>query len=217
VSEPPAARVPAPSARPAAPDPAAAPPSGAGLVNAANAVTGLRMLLIPVFAGLLLARHGGDPALRTVAAAVFVVASLTDRVDGELARRRRLITAFGQVADPIADKALVGAALLSLSALGELSWWVTGVVLAREVGVTGLRLWVIRHGVIPASRGGKVKTVLQSLAIGLYVLPLSGAPAAARGWVMAAAVVLTLVTGTDYILRALRVRAAARRGDRTVR
>ena len=112
---------------------------------------------------------------RVAAFVTFAVAVATDRIDGDLARRRGLITDFGKIADPIADKALIGAALVSLSALGELPWWVTVVVLAREIGVTVLRFVVIRHGVMPASRGGKAKTVLQSVAIGLYVLPLSGA------------------------------------------
>ncbi len=104
---------------------------------------------------------------------------VTDLLDGSIARRRGLITDFGKIADPIADKALTGAALVTLSALGELPWWVTAVILARELGVTVLRFWVIRHGVIAASRGGKIKTLLQVLAIGLYVLP--GPPAARCG------------------------------------
>ena len=108
------------------------------------------------------------------------MASVTDRIDGELARRRGLVTDFGKIADPIADKALIGAALVGLSLLGELPWWVTVVVLVREIGVTLLRFFVIRHGVMPASRGGKVKTLLQAVAIGLLVLPLAGC--AARAW-----------------------------------
>ena len=104
----------------------------------------------------------------------FAVASVTDRVDGELARKRGLVTDFGKIADPIADKALIGAALIGLSLLGELPWWVTVVVLVREIGVTLLRFFVIRHGVMPASRGGKVKTLLQAVAIGLLILPLGG-------------------------------------------
>jgi CDP-diacylglycerol--glycerol-3-phosphate 3-phosphatidyltransferase len=115
------------------------------------------------------------------------------------------------VADPIADKALTGAALVGLSLLGDLPWWVTVVVLAREVGVTLLRFWVIRHGVIPASRGGKLKTLLQGVAIGLYILPLSGVAASARAWFMAAAVVVTVVTGVDYVARALKLRRTSDR------
>jgi CDP-diacylglycerol--glycerol-3-phosphate 3-phosphatidyltransferase len=193
-------------------DPAAVPPDpGAGVVNLANALTVLRLLLVPVFVALLVAGTGHETALRVWAWVAFAVASFTDRIDGEIARRRGLVTAFGQIADPIADKALTGAALVGLSALGDLPWWVTVVVLVREVGVTALRFWVIRHGVIPASRGGKLKTLLQGLAIGLYVLPLHGVFASARWWLMAAAVAVTVVTGADYVLRALRLRRTSAR------
>jgi CDP-diacylglycerol--glycerol-3-phosphate 3-phosphatidyltransferase len=193
-------------------DPAALPPApGVGVVNVANVLTVARLFLVPVFLWLLLSGTGHETGLRVWAWAAFAVASLTDRVDGELARRRNLVTAFGQIADPIADKALIGAALVGLSLLGDLPWWVTVVVLAREVGVTLLRFWVIRHGVIPASRGGKLKTLLQGLAIGLYVLPFRGVLASARWWLMAAAVLVTVVTGADYVLRALRLRRTSDR------
>jgi len=192
-------------------DLAALPPSAAPLLNVANALTVLRLLLVPVFGAFLLTGDGQVTHWRLAAALVFVAASFTDRFDGQIARRHNLITAFGTVADPIADKALMGTALVALSAIGDLPWLITGVVLAREVGVTALRFWVIRHGVIPASRGGKVKTLLQSLAIGLYILPLDGWPASVRAWVMAAAVILTLVTGADYVARALRLRATSAR------
>ena len=102
---------------------------------------------------------------------MFGVASVTDLLDGRLARSRGLITDFGKIADPIADKALTGSALVTLSVLGELPWWVTAVILVREIAVTALRFWVIRRGVIAASRGGKLKTLLQVIAIALYVLP----------------------------------------------
>ena len=131
---------------PAAADPAALPPSGAPLANVANALTMLRLLLVPGFGVMLLAGDGQSTLWRIGAAVTFAVASVTDQVDGLLARRRNLITSFGIVADPIADKALIGTALVALSVLGELPWWVTVLVLAREVGVTLLRFWVIRHG-----------------------------------------------------------------------
>ncbi len=102
---------------------------------------------------------------------------------------------------------------MGLSLLAELPWEVTLVVLVREIGVTALRLVVIRHGVIPASRGGKLKTLLQGLAIGLYVLPLTGPPASARAWVMALAVVVTVVTGLDYVVRAVRLRRTSARAQ----
>jgi CDP-diacylglycerol--glycerol-3-phosphate 3-phosphatidyltransferase len=188
--------------------------------NVANQLTVLRLLLVPVFAWLLLHDGGADDAWRVAAAVVFAVAAYTDRVDGNLARSRGLVTSFGKLADPIADKALTGAAFVGLSLLGELSWAVTAVVLVREVGVTLLRVWVIRHGLMPVSRGGKLKTLLQGLAIGLYVLPLSGAPATARVGVMALAVAVTVVTGLDYVVRALVFRrtsdrAAMKRARRT--
>ena len=194
------------------PDPAALPPSpGVGVVNIANVLTFVRLLLVPVFLAFLLAGEGHETAWRVWAWAVFAVASFTDRIDGELARKRGLVTPVGQIADPIADKALTGAALIGLSSLGDLPWWVTVVVLVREVGVTALRFWVIRHGVIPASRGGKVKTLLQGVAIGLYVLPLAGVFASARWWLMAAAVLVTVGTGADYVTRALTLRRTSAR------
>ena len=117
------------------------------------------------------------------------------------------MTDFGKIADPVADKALTGAALICLSALGELPWWVTGVIMFREIGVTVLRFWVIRRGVIAASRGGKLKTLLQVIAICLYILPASlSPPEVVRGLVMAAAVVVTVVTGVDYVQQAMRLR-----------
>ncbi|HKE51963.1 MAG TPA: CDP-diacylglycerol--glycerol-3-phosphate 3-phosphatidyltransferase [Actinomycetes bacterium] len=190
----------------------AAPATAVGVWNAANAITISRLALVPVFAVLLFHDGGEDSGWRIAALAVFAIATVTDRLDGELARRRGLITDFGRIADPIADKALIGTALIGLSVLGELPWWVTVVVLVREVGVTLLRFWVIRHGVIPASRGGKVKTALQALAIGLYILPLEGGAHGAAVAVMAAAVVVTVVTGVDYVARAIRLRRSSQTG-----
>jgi CDP-diacylglycerol--glycerol-3-phosphate 3-phosphatidyltransferase len=175
-----------------------------GLWNVANVLTMARIVLVPVFVACLLA---GGTAWRLIALATFCVASLTDLLDGRLARSRGLVTDFGKIADPVADKALTGAALICLSALGELPWWVTGVIMFRELGVTVLRLVVIRRGVIAASRGGKAKTLLQVIAICLYVLPDSlSPPGIIRGLFMAAAVVVTVVTGVDYVLQAMRLR-----------
>jgi CDP-diacylglycerol--glycerol-3-phosphate 3-phosphatidyltransferase len=178
--------------------PVAPPP---GLVNIANGLTVARLVLVPVF---VLCMLEGGAGWRVAAFAAFFVASVTDLLDGRVARSRGLITDFGKIADPIADKALIGAALVTLSALGRLPWWVTAVVLVRELGITALRFWVIRHGVIAASRGGKVKTMLQVLAISLYILP--GSFGLVRAVVMAAAVIVTLVTGADYVARAIRLR-----------
>ena len=180
------------------------------MVNIANALTVSRLLLVPVFLTALFADGGTSTGWRTVATVVFALASATDRLDGDLARRRGLVTDVGKMADPIADKALTGTALVGLSALDLLPWWVTVVILTRELGITLLRFWVIRHGVIPASRGGKYKTFLQTIAIGLYLLPLTDWLATVAAWVMGAALILTVVTGVDYVVRALALRRAAR-------
>ncbi|MEV0418722.1 CDP-diacylglycerol--glycerol-3-phosphate 3-phosphatidyltransferase [Streptosporangium canum] len=174
--------------------------------NIANVVTVIRLAMVPFFAFCLFLPGSG---WRVTALVVFLVASLTDLLDGELARRYGLVTDFGKIADPIADKALIGAALISLSALDELTWWVTIVILGRELGVTVLRFAVIRHGVIPASYGGKVKTVLQIAAIVSYMWP--GVPEPIRWTVMGAAVVVTVGTGLDYVIRAVKLRQVAKR------
>jgi CDP-diacylglycerol--glycerol-3-phosphate 3-phosphatidyltransferase len=196
------AAVPAGTPHPS-PDPPTNVPATAGVLNIANVLTMARILLVPVFGWFLLA-HPHHAGFRIAAVVVFVVASLTDQLDGKLARDRGLVTEFGTMADPLADKALMGMALIGLSWLGELPWWVTVVVLAREVGITLLRFWVIRHGVIPASRGGKAKTMTQAVAIGLYLLPLPDGVHWIAQIVMAAALVLTVVTGVDYVLSAMR-------------
>jgi CDP-diacylglycerol--glycerol-3-phosphate 3-phosphatidyltransferase len=192
-------------------DPAATPPQSARVMNLPNALTLLRLAVVPLFAMLLLSDGGMDDGRRGWATLFFALAIITDRYDGMIARRTNQVTEFGKLADPIADKALTGTALLGLSVLGLLPWWVTLVILVREVGVTLLRFWVIRHGVIAASRGGKAKTVLQALAIGLYILPLTGFLASARWWVMGAALVLTVITGIDYVYRALTLRRTSAR------
>jgi CDP-diacylglycerol--glycerol-3-phosphate 3-phosphatidyltransferase len=173
----------------------------------ANALTVARLLLVPVCVGFLAAGGTGD---RYIAFAAFGVASMTDLADGELARRRNLITDFGKIADPIADKALTGSALVTLSVLGELAWWVTIVIVARELAVTALRFWVIRRGVIAASRGGKIKTLLQVIAISLYILPWP--IPVERQVLMGAAVVVTLATGVDYTVRAIQLHRAVPHG-----
>ncbi|WP_344266326.1 CDP-alcohol phosphatidyltransferase family protein [Actinomadura napierensis] len=183
-----------------APDP---PP--ASVYNIANALTLLRIALVPLFVWLLFLDGTG---WRIGAFAVFAAASVTDKIDGDLARARGLVTDFGKIADPIADKALIGAALVSLSVLGELWWWVTVVIMVREIGITLMRFVVIRYGVIPASKGGKLKTMLQVFAIGFYILP---GPLDYLRWVtMGAALIVTVVTGADYVAQAWRLRRAPR-------
>jgi CDP-diacylglycerol---glycerol-3-phosphate 3-phosphatidyltransferase len=200
-----------PKLTPPKPDQMGDPAGGANVVNIANGLTLIRLLLVPVFVLLLIANGGHSGGWRVWAFVAFAVACVTDLVDGDLARRRDLVTEVGKIADPIADKALTGSALLGLSALGDLPWWVTAIVLARELGITALRFFVIRHGVIPASRGGKVKTLVQNIAIGLYVLPLSGWLASTRFWAMGLALALTVVTGADYVSKALTLRRTSAR------
>ena len=197
--------------KPAPADPLTDESSPAGLWNLANILTMVRLLLVPVF-GVMLAHDGGDStAWRIGASLVFIVANITDRLDGQIARARNLVTDFGKIADPIADKALMGTAMVILSAIGELAWWVTIVVLVRELGITLLRFWVLKYGVIAASQGGKLKTFLQGFAILFYILPVSAQWwDYVRGVTMAAAVIVTVVTGADYVVRALRLRFGAR-------
>jgi CDP-diacylglycerol---glycerol-3-phosphate 3-phosphatidyltransferase len=193
-----------------------APPSN---WNLPNALTTLRIVLVPLFGWVLLMDSGQDNSVRLWAFGVFVVAILTDKIDGEIARSRNLVTDFGKLMDPIADKALTGMAFVGLSIIGELWWWVTIVVLAREWGITALRFWVIRYGVMPASRGGKIKTALQATSLSALILPLNdlgdgtvGAVGNALWWVavalMVAAVVVTVTTGYEYVRDAVKLRRA---------
>ncbi|MFC4336552.1 CDP-diacylglycerol--glycerol-3-phosphate 3-phosphatidyltransferase [Salininema proteolyticum] len=181
--------------------------------NIANAITVARILLVPVFAVLVVQSGMVDSGLRVAACAVFLIASLTDFLDGWLARSRGLVTSFGKLADPIADKALIGTALVLFSLDGVLPWWVTAVILVRELGITALRMAVLRHAVIPAGRGGKAKTVFQITAVAWYLWPWPEwhlgtweIPFVPFGHVlMGAAVVLTVATGIDYLWKAWKV------------
>lgn len=145
---------------------------------------------------------------RLVALVIFLVAAITDRLDGYLARSRGLVTNLGKILDPIADKVLTGGALVALSWLGELPWWVTVVILGREFAITMMRFIVIRIAVLPASRGGKLKTVTQIVAISLWLLPLTSLPGFVTvvAWIaMGGAVVVTVVTGVEYLVHGVRV------------
>ncbi len=182
--------------------------------NLANIITVVRILLAPVFVVLLVLDGGADGPLRIAAALLFIVAIATDGVDGMLARRRNLVTDLGILLDPIADKLLTGAALVMLAVLAELPVWVVVVILVREWGITLFRFLMLRDRVIPASRGGKLKTVVQAVAISLALLPLWNL---FGEWVhivntvlMSAAVILTVVTGIDYLVQAWRQNRAAR-------
>jgi len=173
--------------------------------NVPNALTTARIVLVPVLAWVLLT-HPTDPSWRFGTAVLFLVAILTDTLDGYLARKHNIVTTFGKLADPIADKALTGMAFIGLSIIGELWWWVTITILVREWGITVLRFLMLRFGVMAAGRGGKIKTVVQAVAVILYLLPLSGWAHVVAVMVMAAALLLTVVTGLDYVREAARLR-----------
>lgn len=182
--------------------------------NAPNIITGARIIATPFFLWMLLADGGELGPWRWAAAAFFVLAIATDAWDGYLARSRGLITDLGKLLDPIADKFLTGAALVGLSILHELPWWITIVVLVREVGITIHRLMVVHSVVLAAAWMGKLKTVAQSVAITLALLPLAsvmGDSAPVAFWVnivtMTIAVVLTIASGIDYIVAFARARA----------
>lgn len=181
--------------------------------NAANAVTMARIALVPFFVLALLADGGDSARWRFIATGIFLLAALTDRLDGYLARRDNLVTDLGKLLDPIADKLLTGSALVGLSLVGDLPWWVTVLILARELGITALRFVMLRYAVMPASRGGKLKTVLQVVAIALFLLPLDELPSVVgllAVVAMAAAVTVTVVTGIDYVRQAVQLRRTAR-------
>jgi CDP-diacylglycerol---glycerol-3-phosphate 3-phosphatidyltransferase len=182
--------------------------------NVPNALTTLRIVAVPFFGWALLTDDGRSPGWRWVAWGLFGLAMVTDKIDGDLARKHNLVTDFGKIADPIADKALTGMAFVGLSLIGEVWWWVTALVLLREWGITLMRLWLVRTGVVlPAGQGGKLKTVVQSIALAMLVVPLrmfSGPwdPIGEALWwvaitLMGIAVALTVVTGLDYVRQTL--------------
>ena len=144
----------------------------AGNWNLPNVLTGVRILLVPVY-GVALLHDGGDSILwRCLATVVFAGAMVTDKIDGDIARSRGLVTNFGKIADPIADKAMTGMAFVGLSIVGDVWWWVTVVVLLREWSVTLLRLSILKRVVVAAAQSGKVKTVLQAVVLTGLSLPL---------------------------------------------
>jgi CDP-diacylglycerol--glycerol-3-phosphate 3-phosphatidyltransferase len=176
--------------------------------NLPNVLTGVRILLVPFF-GVALLHDGGDSILwRCLATLVFAIAMVTDKVDGDIARSRGLVTNFGKIADPIADKAMTGMALIGLSVVGDIWWWVTIVVLVREWSVTLLRLSILQRVVVAAARSGKVKTVLQAVALTSLCLPLRQLHDPLHGTgvllfhlgevVLAAAVAMTLWSGYEF-------------------
>ncbi|MBG6214976.1 MAG: CDP-diacylglycerol--glycerol-3-phosphate 3-phosphatidyltransferase [Cryobacterium sp.] len=178
--------------------------------NVPNLITVVRILLAPVFIWMLLADNGDNGALRWAAAVLFIIAIATDGIDGMIARRHNLVTDLGKILDPIADKILTGGALVCLSILDELPWWVTIVILVREIGITVFRFVMLRDRVIPASRGGKLKTIAQSVSISLALLPFWLVFGEWVHWLntatMTIALVLTVVSGLDYLVSAWRLR-----------
>jgi CDP-diacylglycerol--glycerol-3-phosphate 3-phosphatidyltransferase len=169
-----------------------------------NFITTLRIAFLPIGAYALFKNGGDDPTWQIISWWIFFVLSLSDILDGNLARSRNTITEFGKFLDPIADKAMIGTAMISLSILDRMPWWITIVIMAREVGITLFRLAVIKRGVIPANRGGKIKTFFQGFGIGFYVLPLNEDMFWFRDSFMAVAIILTLVTGAQYVFSAFK-------------
>ena len=185
-------------------------PSGdASAWNIANVLTVVRLAFVPLFADLLMqSQHNKNSAY--LAAYVFIIASATDLADGVVARRFNLVTNFGKIADPIADKALTGTAFIGLSMLDRVSWFITAAILFREIGITLLRLRLMKREVMPASRGGKIKTVSHIVAIVFLVLPLPESYASVGTALVWGALILTLGTGVDYLMRAYRIHQASR-------
>lgn len=178
-------------------------------LNLPNSITLLRILLVPVFMTLLFTSPEKSSLERWFAVAIFVLAISTDGIDGAIARKRNLVTNLGKLLDPIADKALIGGALVALSLLGELSWYITGVILFREFSITIYRLVVAKRRVLAASVGGKFKTVMQAIAIGFLLSPLDYY----LPWLIPVemvliylALIITLVTALQYIDAELKLR-----------
>ena len=176
--------------------------------NIANIITVVRILLAPLFVWLVLLDDGEHGIWRFIAAALFIAAIATDGLDGALARKRNLVTNSGIILDPIADKILIGGALIALGLVADLPWWVVIVILAREIGITLFRLMALADRVIPASRGGKLKTVLQAVTLSSWLVPtwlLLGSWVFILNWVlMGAVIVVTVATGLDYLVKGLR-------------
>lgn len=183
--------------------------------NLPNAITVIRILLVPVVIALMFQAPATNSWQRWLAVTAFVVSIATDGLDGSIARRRGLITDLGKILDPIADKALIGGALVSLSILGQIDWWITIAILVRELGITAYRLIVVRKRVLAASTGGKVKTVLQAVAVGFYLSPLAALWKPVE-WiqyiVLLAAVISTLASGLQYVGAEIKASNVRRRG-----
>lgn len=173
-------------------------------VNLPNALTIFRILALPFCSWALFQGAGKDPGWQIIAWTMFFIVGMTDVLDGRIARRRNQISNFGVILDPIADKAFIATALVGLSILGKMPWWVTVVILLREIGVTILRFAVIKREVISANRGGKIKSLLQNFSVGFYILPLPESLYLPRDILLGVAIVLTLWTGAEYFRQVLK-------------
>jgi len=178
--------------------------------NLPNAITAARILLVPVFIYFLFAHPDKADIGRWWAVLLFVVTISTDGLDGAIARKRGLVTNVGKILDPIADKALIGGALVSLSILNEVYWWVTITILVREIGITVYRFAVIRRKIVSASGGGKLKTILQSIAVGFLLSPfdyyLGSGMFVFEQVLLYAAYLLTMYSGAQYLISASKAR-----------
>mgnify|MGYP006271622187 CR=1 FL=1 len=172
-------------------------------MNLPNALTIFRIMALPFCAWALFKEGGEDPTWQIIAWTSFFLVGLTDILDGRIARKRNQVSRFGAILDPIADKAFIGTALVGLSILGRIPWWVTSLILFREIGITIIRLSIVNRKVISANRGGKIKSLLQNFSVGFYILPLPENLYLPRDILLGAAVILTITTGLDYLRNAL--------------
>ena len=164
-----------------------------------NTLTLTRILLIPTGVYTLFYDGGDNSTFQIISYAIFFTLGMTDIVDGRWARHSNRITPLGTFLDPVADKALIGAAMISLSILGRFPWWITILILTREIGITLFRLLVIKNGVIPASKGGKIKTLTQDFGVGFFILPLPAWLDWFKYGFISVAIILTLTSAYDYL------------------
>lgn len=164
-----------------------------------NTLTVTRILLIPIGVYTLFYDGGENSSYQLISYAIFFTLGMTDIVDGRWARHSNKITPLGTFLDPVADKALIGAAMISLSILDRFPWWITILILTREIGITLFRLLVIKNGVIPASKGGKIKTLMQNFGVGFFILPLPAWLDWFKYGFISVAIILTITSAYDYL------------------
>jgi CDP-diacylglycerol--glycerol-3-phosphate 3-phosphatidyltransferase len=178
------------------------------IFNLPNIITMARIIFVPLFIWTLVEFSNPESPMRWISVLVFIIIMSSDGIDGAIARRRGLVTNLGKLLDPIADKALLGGALVTLSILGEVSWWITAIIMVRELGITVYRLVVVRKKVVAASSGGKLKTIFQGIMVGFVVSPLT---AWFSDWYLIfemgliyLATALTVYSGAQYVIAASR-------------